>query len=787
MSARVQNSPTRRTRADKNKLNPSLERFLIDTVGFNPPLLHFQKPVPAQTVPVSRLNWSPAVAKGFEYRDAYSHQVSAFEALERGQNLILTTPTASGKTGAFFPALFAALELDPHATALLVYPLVALAQDQRGKLLEFNRLGGFDFPIAAFEGGVEARATFTQNPRIITTTPDKLHWSLGLSALHPFLEHLKIVVLDEAHTYRGGFGSEVSGLLRRLFALCSSLRGGGLRGGGLQSGGLSAQNEGPRVVLSTATLGEPLEFARSLTGLDNFAEVSHSGAPTHGKSFYLASHGGQPRRFWDALVRSSLENNLKTLVFLRGRTKAVRLHADYRSSSFEKYVHLYLSGAGGRAERLETFRNAPSGVMFATSALEAGVDIGDLDTVLLDGYPGNRMTFRQMVGRCGRRGDGLVLLLPATDADGDALPSDAFYSTPENFSELLTGTLERLPLEPHNPFIAPRHAALLVAEHRRSGLVLPETTALFGYPPSSDSQRWSLRGDGSGKFYTLERRTFEREGTAAFKCALDSPSEHYARLEKHLRARTLLEGETFEVGEWRKVGQDTALLLDKVEFDPAEFTRGFARVVVKPLEMTPWKVSGELATRVGRGEVTRAYPGYGIFRRKSVRACRDCDLEPELGVMSYRCAACGGALEDKLRTQTVSKHYFDAVHISAPFETGVLELGINAGPKVVATLEQTLLKLIPLAVVCDPADLGVAARADHENYLFFFENFRGGLGIMPLVHAALPVLFKKALELCRKPCCVKGCYECVARSSRGEGLDKSGAAGVLEGWVSDGF
>jgi len=774
MPARVQNPLTRRTRADKKLLDPPLERFLIDLVGFNPPLLHGQKPAPARSVPVSRLSWSPAVARGFGYKDAYSHQVAAYEALERGQNLILTTPTASGKTGAFFPALFAALERDPHATALLVYPLVALAQDQRGKLLEFNSLGGFNFPIAAFEGGLEARATFASSPRIVTTTPDKLHWSLGLSVLHPFLEHLQMVVLDEAHTYRGGFGSEVSGLLRRLFSLCSSLRGVGLR---------MSQNT-PRAVVSTATLGSPLEFAKQLTGLDNFVEVSRSGAPTHGKSFYLASHGGQPRRFWDALVRSSVENDLKTLVFLRGRVKAVRLHADYRSSGFENNVHLYLSGAGGRAERLEKFRRATSGVMFATSALEAGVDIGDLDTVLLDGYPGNRLTFRQMVGRCGRRGSGLVLLLPATDADGESLPSDAFYSTPENFCELLTGPLERLPLEPFNPFIAPRHAALLVSEHRRTGgLVVPDVVSLFGHPPSSDPARWSLRGDGMGKFYTLEKAKFEREGVAAFKAALDSPSEHYARLEKHVGARSLLEGVPHEVVEWRGVGQDTALLLEARTFDPAEFTRGFARVAVKPLEMTPWTVRGDLAVRLGRGEVTRAYPGYGLFRRKSVRACRDCDLEPEAGKMGTRCEACGGVLEDKLRTQTVSKHYFDAPHVSAPFETGVLELGINAGPKVVDTLEQTLLKLIPLAVVCDPADLGVAARADRENYLFFYENFRGGLGIMALVHQALPMLLTKALELCRKGCCKKGCYGCVARSSRGEGLDKVGAAAVLEGWV----
>ncbi|MFC6618308.1 helicase-related protein [Deinococcus radiophilus] len=118
-------------------------------------------------------------------------------------------------------------------------------------------------------------------------------------------------------------------------------------------------------------------------------------------------------------------------------------------------MHLYMSGTSERAGRLTGFRSARSGVMFATNALEAGVDIGDLEVVILDGYPGSRMAFRQMAGRSGRVGPGAVLYLPTLSAGGVPLPVDAFYSNAGNFRELLTGPIEKAVVEAENPYLAP--------------------------------------------------------------------------------------------------------------------------------------------------------------------------------------------------------------------------------------------------------------------------------------------------------------------------------------------
>ena len=130
----------------------SLEAFLRDILGGNAALLHEDDPAPAQTVRAAELGWSGALQQGFGFGDVFSHQAETYRRLKAGEHVIVTTPTASGKTGAFFPAVFEALEQDRQATALFVYPLVALGQDQREKLLAFKARGGYDWGVGLVSG-----------------------------------------------------------------------------------------------------------------------------------------------------------------------------------------------------------------------------------------------------------------------------------------------------------------------------------------------------------------------------------------------------------------------------------------------------------------------------------------------------------------------------------------------------------------------------------------------------------------------------------------------------------
>ena len=137
-----------------------LEGFLRDTLGGGATRLHEEDAAPARTVGVTELGWSPAVARGFGFPQVYAHQAETYKLMRDGKHVIVTTPTASGKTGAFFPAVFDRLERDPNATALFVYPLVALGQDQRDKLLAFKEKGGFNWDIGAFQSSAQAADAF---------------------------------------------------------------------------------------------------------------------------------------------------------------------------------------------------------------------------------------------------------------------------------------------------------------------------------------------------------------------------------------------------------------------------------------------------------------------------------------------------------------------------------------------------------------------------------------------------------------------------------------------------
>ncbi|WP_034387889.1 DEAD/DEAH box helicase [Deinococcus sp. YIM 77859] len=718
-----------------------LEGFLRDILGGGAVLLHEEAAAAARTLKVEELGWSPAVARGFGFPEVFSHQAETYRLMRDGQHVILTTPTASGKTGAFFPAVFERLERDPGATALFIYPLVALGQDQRDKLSAFCGRGGFAWEIGAFQGGAQPNEVFRENVRMVTATPDKLHWALTQPRVRDFLRRLAFVVLDEAHTYRGGFGSEVAGMLRRLLGLSRAL------------------GANPQVVLSTATIGNPAEFARELVGVEA-AQVSESGAARHGKRYYLADHRGQPRRFWDAVVSASVERGLKVLAFFRGRSRAARLYSTYRAQApFRNHVHLYMAGTSDREGRLTEFRRAKSGVMFATNALEAGVDIGDLEVVIIDGYPGSRMAFRQMAGRAGRVAPGLVLYLPALNEQGVPQPVDAFYSNAENFRELVTGPIEKAVVEAENPYLAPRHRARANEEFRAAGLPAELTPG-----PSY----WNLRGEGSAKFAVVEEAEWVQKGIRACDAPLESPSQHYALTEKHEGAIFTLDGQGYKVTRWEEHPAGTAILVQR--FDAANlFTRGLYSIEVNPVKMGEWVRRGPLAYRHGEVVIRRRYTGYMMMRQVFERVCTGCDREPD--PTERVCRACGGRIQDRMQDHKLSEHLYEEPLELPPFRTSALEIGVDARateqPTAVAhTLKHLLQKLTPERVACDENDLAGAFRADRDNYFFLYDDWLGGLGVSRRAFENMNDLLRRALDLTAKTCCKEahGCYECIAVS-----------------------
>jgi superfamily II DNA/RNA helicase len=363
------------------------------------------------------------------FEDLFSHQAIAYDALKRGRHVMVTTPTASGKTNCYNPRIIESLAGDRLATALYLFPLNALLGDQVEKLQDItkrlNVATGHEIRLAELRGGMqpeERKDLLARGNQIIATNPEMLSFLLANAhdrAIGSFFRHLRFVVLDEAHFYRGMLGLNMAGILRRLRIMC-------------ERQGNPAP--GPQYILSSATVARPEDLAVRLTGIDA-KQLQLISKQDNGRA--------QPARHWlmlsnplddaesketnqraesknylyraaEALVIALTEHSdkpFKALLFVRSfrqlhqaqkfvvQMLTERNRADL-IDSVSKYAGALLS-FNEKKRRFSDFRNEAHkpAALIATNALEAGIDLGDLDICILAGFPQHVMRMRQMAGR----------------------------------------------------------------------------------------------------------------------------------------------------------------------------------------------------------------------------------------------------------------------------------------------------------------------------------------------------------------------------------------------------
>ncbi|WP_045758509.1 DEAD/DEAH box helicase [Xanthomonas albilineans] len=359
----------------------------------------------------------PALAAALRARgiqQLYSHQAEAWEAAQRGAHVAIVTPTASGKSLCYtLPVVAAAMTA--QAKALYLFPTKALAQDQVAELLDLNRVGTLGVKAFTFDGDTpgDARQAIRLHGDIVVSNPDMLHQAIlpHHTKWAQFFESLRYVVIDEIHSYRGVFGSHVANVLRRLKRICAFY---GTR---------------PQFILCSATIGNPRAHAEALIEQRVHA-ITDSGAPTGDKHVLLwnppvvnpdlglrASARSQSNR----IARIAIKSGLKTLVFAQSRLmvevltkylKDIFDHDPRKPPRIRAYRGGYLPSERREAER--AMRAGSIDGIVSTSALELGVDIGALDVVVLNGYPGSVAATWQRFGRAGRRQQAALGVLVAS-------------------------------------------------------------------------------------------------------------------------------------------------------------------------------------------------------------------------------------------------------------------------------------------------------------------------------------------------------------------------------------
>lgn len=390
----------------------------------------------------------------------YSHQGMAFDSIRQGQDTVLVSQTASGKTLSFLlPILHNYLQAEAPFGVMLLYPTKALSRDQEGTLGKLLRATGTDVRLGTFDGDTprEERTRIQAQADFMITNPDMLH--AGILPNHnrrwrTFLSRLRYIVVDEVHTYRGAFGSHVANVMRRLLRVCEM------------------HGSRPTFVCSSATIGNPSEHVEALFQRP-FRTITNDGSPRPERDLYLInppvvqSHGHAlyrkgPGSVSVPLIREATRRGIRTICFCRARQQVERLCRAVTDGQPElkTKVKPYRGGLLPN-ERRQLERDLATGrvtTIISTNALELGIDIGDLDLCLLSGYPGSMASFWQQAGRVGRRGSRAVIVYIARDT-----PIDQYLV---HHPEFVSSTpIERAWLNAENPYILLQHLPCAAHEH----------------------------------------------------------------------------------------------------------------------------------------------------------------------------------------------------------------------------------------------------------------------------------------------------------------------------------
>ncbi|MCD6472441.1 DEAD/DEAH box helicase [Candidatus Aerophobetes bacterium] len=362
--------------------------------------------LPSKKEKTSSLGLSPSLKEALPkigINHFYLHQVQALKSIRDGKDVMVCTPTASGKTLIYNTSVAESLLKDGRKCALYIFPLKALARNQLKVINELNSaLRNYRFRVAVYDGGTTSyhRQKIRKNlPQILLTNPDMLHLSLlpYHSLWKNFFSHLQYVILDEAHSYSGVFGSQVGNIIRRLRRI-SHFYG-----------------SNPQFIASSATMANPSSFIKNLVGKP-FEIISQSYSPSSAKEFVSYSPINSPYREAKDLLVECIKAGLKTIVFTKARKITELIYTwilkenPSLSSLIVPYRAGYLPEYRREVER-KLFQGELLGVI-TTSALELGIDIGNLDVCILVGYPGSMISFWQRAGRVGRKNRGLVFFIP---------------------------------------------------------------------------------------------------------------------------------------------------------------------------------------------------------------------------------------------------------------------------------------------------------------------------------------------------------------------------------------
>jgi DEAD/DEAH box helicase domain-containing protein len=697
----------------------------------------------------------------------YNHQREAVYAAWEGPTIV-TTGTASGKSMCFNLPTLDVLCRDRKARALYIYPTKALAQDQARAIARFG-LGERVRP-ALYIGDTprETRAEIRRSANLVLTNPDMLH--LGILPNHSswgdFMANLAVVVIDEAHVYRGVFGSHVANVLRRLRRLAD------------------AYGTAPRFLLASATIANPVELAQRLTGLDDVRLIDDDGAPAPKREIAvwnppLTDERSGARRpvlsEASELVSGLVRCGARVICFMSSRKRvelmcqSVRANLAQTDSELAEGVAPYRAGytAAQRRELEERLLRGELRAIVTTNALELGIDIGELDAAVVVTFPGTVASLRQMWGRAGRRGHGLAVYMAGEDA------LDQFFC--RHPGDFLKRPVEAAILDYASPQI--RAAHLLCAAHEQPLARADDRLLGDGWTQAADQlvSAGELRKRAADDAYVPRHASDYPAG----RFSLRSVSAHSVSVIDAGSGEVLGTVEAMRATSTVHAGAIYLHLGHSYEVHDLDLRRGQA--LVAPFE-GDWytQPKRETETLIERIVDSRKTLGVDLFFGQ---------IEVTETVIAYQRrnlsdhAPVGLVALDLPQTSFSTQALWYELDGLMPGDEMPLEALLGS----LHATEHAQIAVLPLLAMCDRWDIGGLSTNSHPQTggpaIFIYDGYPGGVGISRVAFSRFAELCKDAARLIGECKCTGGCPSCVQSPKCGnlnEPLSKAGAQALLE-------
>jgi len=671
----------------------------------------------------------------------YCHQGLALNEVHNGNNIVVVTPTASGKTLCYnLPVLNTLLE-DKNARAIYLFPTKALSQDQVSELMEIVDALGEDIKTFTYDGDTptNARVAIRKDGHIVVTNPDMLH--TGILPHHTkwmkLFSNLKYVVIDEIHTYRGVFGSHTANIIRRLNRICKFY------------------GSSPIFICCSATIANPLDLSEKLTG-KKMVLIDRNGAPSGEKNIVFYNPPVVNRQL--GIRRSSileaknlalifLKNQIQTIAFARSRL-AVEILLTYIKEELKKSgkSHEVRGYRGGylpkeRREIEKGLRNGQILGVVSTNALELGIDIGNLDVSIIAGYPGTISSTWQQMGRAGRRSGESLSILVASSA-----PLDQFIiNHPDYFFEA----------SPESALINPDNLYILVSHVKCAAFELP----------FYDDETFGNVEIGEILTFLEEQRILRHVGGRWHWMAESFPAEDIS-----LRSATPENFVIIDITEGAKViGEVDRFSAPTMIHEEAIYMHGSQQYQVEKLDYEEKKA---------------------FVRKVNVDYYTDANLAVEIKVLeefkqaqfSNRAKHLGEVMVTSLATMFKKIKLFTHENIgSGPIHLPPEEMHTSAFwisiPDNLGEMSKTeiqsgllglcnvLVNIAPFYLMCDPKDISgvVQMRSPFTTKptIYIYDNHPGGVGFSDKLYEMEESLLKSARQAILECGCENGCPSCV--------------------------